>query len=54
VKIENNLFTGDTIIKSTRIVTKLPGGDERDLELSLQKLREIGLENLNLYCGHGE
>jgi glyoxylase-like metal-dependent hydrolase (beta-lactamase superfamily II) len=54
IKIENNLFTGDTIIKSTRTVTKLPGGNERDLELSLQKLEKIGLGDFNLYCGHGE
>jgi glyoxylase-like metal-dependent hydrolase (beta-lactamase superfamily II) len=54
MKIENNLFTGDTIIQSVRTVTKLPGGNEKDLKLSLQKLNKIGMENFNLYCGHGE
>jgi glyoxylase-like metal-dependent hydrolase (beta-lactamase superfamily II) len=54
IKIENNLFTGDTIIKSVRTVTKLPGGNEKDLEASLQKLAAMNLEKFNLYCGHGE
>ncbi|MDR3244892.1 MAG: MBL fold metallo-hydrolase, partial [Prevotellaceae bacterium] len=54
IKIDNNLFTGDTIIKSIRTVTKLPGGSEEELANSMEKLMNIGLLNLNLYCGHGE
>ncbi|MDR0605738.1 MAG: MBL fold metallo-hydrolase, partial [Bacteroidales bacterium] len=54
IKIGANLFTGDTIIKSVHTVTKLPGGNKKDLELSLQKLKAMNLEKLNLYCGHGE
>jgi glyoxylase-like metal-dependent hydrolase (beta-lactamase superfamily II) len=54
IKIDDNLFTGDTIIKSTRTVTKLPGGDAKELANSMEKLENMGLLNLNLYCGHGE
>lgn len=54
IKIGNNLFTGDTIIKSVATVTKLPGGNKKDLEISLQKLEAMNLENFNIYCGHGE
>jgi glyoxylase-like metal-dependent hydrolase (beta-lactamase superfamily II) len=54
IKIGNNLFTGDTIIKSIRTVTKLPGGNQKELESSLKKLKAMNLEKLNLYCGHGE
>jgi glyoxylase-like metal-dependent hydrolase (beta-lactamase superfamily II) len=54
LKMENNLFTGDTFIKSVKTVTKLPGGNKKDLEESMQKLKIMEFYKLNLYCGHGE
>ena len=53
IKIGDNLFTGDTIIKSTPTITKLPGGDKNKLDQSLRKLTDMGLADLNLYYGHG-
>ena len=54
IKINNNLFTGDTIIKDIPTVTKLPEGSMNKLQNSMKKLIQMGLVNLNLYCGHGE
>ena len=52
IKIEDNLFTGDTIIKGIPTVTKLPGGNINKLKNSMKKLECLGLNNFNLYCGH--
>jgi glyoxylase-like metal-dependent hydrolase (beta-lactamase superfamily II) len=54
IKINNNLFTGDTVIKGVTTVTKLPGGDKDKLKNSMDKLMQKELYMLNLYCGHGE
>ena len=52
IKIFNNLFTGDTIIKEIRTVTKRQGGNKEKLQNSIEKLKKMGLNSLNLYCGH--
>jgi len=54
IRIENNLFTGDTVIKGVPTVTKLPEGNKDKLKNSMAKLEQKGLNKLNLYCGHGE
>jgi len=54
IKINKCLFTGDTIIKNTPTITKLPGGSKRKLQESMEKLILLGLHKLDLYCGHGE
>jgi len=54
IKINNDIFTGDTIIKDTQTVTKLPSGNKDKLQNSIEKLVQMGLPNFNLYCGHGE
>jgi hydroxyacylglutathione hydrolase len=54
IRIDNNLFTGDTIIKGVPTVTKLPGGNKDKLQNSIKKLKQKGLDKLNLYCGHGK
>jgi hydroxyacylglutathione hydrolase len=54
IKINNNLFTGDTVIKNVYTVTKLPEGSKEKLKKSMEKLEKKGLHKLNLYCGHGE
>ena len=52
IKVCNHLFTGDTIIKGIKTVTKLPGGNKEKLQNSIEKLEKMGLNSLNLYCGH--
>lgn len=54
IKINDNLFTGDTIIKGVPTVTKLPGGSKEKLKNTMNKLKTLGINNFNLYCGHGE
>jgi glyoxylase-like metal-dependent hydrolase (beta-lactamase superfamily II) len=54
ILIENNLFTGDTIIKNTKTVTKLPDGSKEKLIESFSLL-ENSLKNrkIKIYSGHG-
>ena len=54
IKIYQNLFTGDTIIKGIPTITKLPGGNKYKQQDSIKKLMRLGLTNLDLYCGHWE
>lgn len=54
IKINDNLFTGDTVIKDVPTVTKLPEGNKDKLQNSMKKLEQKGLYKLNLYYGHGE
>jgi len=55
IKVNNILFTGDTIIKGlkTRINHRF-GGNKDDLLKSLSKLKEICCESCIVYPGHGE
>lgn len=53
--IGNHLFTGDTIIKGEKTVTKLPGGNRTEWENSIKELKEkYGKKDPVLCCGHGE
>ena len=51
--IENQLFTGDTILKRRVGRIDLPGGDPAALSDSLRKLSLLPPE-LEIYPGHGE
>lgn len=48
------LFTGDTLIRDTRTVTKLPGGDKRALEASIKSILGTFPGDTRVYPGHGE
>ena len=52
--IDNFLFTGDTVIKDTRTVTKLKGGSAESLKASLDKLEQLKGRGLEVCPGHGE
>ena len=52
--IENYLFTGDTVIKDTRTVTKLRGGSADSLRISLRTLEQKRGHGLEVCPGHGE
>ena len=51
---KNFIFTGDTIFKNGYGRTDLPGGSEKDLENSLEKLAKILKPGMMVYPGHGE
>ena len=51
---KNNLFTGDTLIKGIRTVTKLRGGSKSDLIHSMTFLDEMLDGNIVIYPGHNE
>jgi len=48
------IFTGDTLFKDGYGRTDLPGGSEKDLERSLEKLKKILESGTSVYPGHGE
>jgi len=52
IKIDNNIFTGDTIIKNHRTVTKLPTGNKKDLKKSIDCI--FCLNKIKVCPGHGE
>lgn len=54
--VENNLFSGDTIIKKEFLVSKLPGGNKMQLQKSIEKIDEISknINNLKVFPGHGD
>lgn len=52
IKIDDNLFTGDTIFSGTVGRTDLFGGDENELIKSLKKIKDIDFKNV--FPGHGK
>lgn len=54
--IENCLFSGDTIIKKEYLVSKLPGGNKKQLQKSIEEIEKLSKEinNLTVFPGHGE
>ena len=48
------LFTGDTLIKDVRTVTKLKGGSVENLEESMKVISALKGNNLKVMPGHGE
>lgn len=51
IKIGNLIFTGDTLFPNACGRTDLPGGNPRDLMLSLKKLAKLP-DNTVIYSGH--
>lgn len=55
IRIGENLFVGDLILKDLAPVVKLPGADIHQLKQSLDLIKlKYKEENLILKCGHGE
>jgi len=48
------LFTGDTLIKDLRTVTKLPTGSVEKLKESLNAIEKLRGMDITVYPGHGE
>lgn len=51
---ENFIFTGDTLFKEGCGRTDFPGGSEKELRESLEKLKKILKPGITVYPGHGE
>ena len=49
--IENYIFTGDSYIPGTKVVTNLPGGDKRQAQISMKRLIELSQDKI-LFPGH--
>lgn len=55
ILIDNNLFTGDTIIKNSKTVIKLPGGSKSKLIESLYLLNnKFSEKHIRIHSGHGD
>ena len=52
--VEGMLFTGDTLIKDVRTVTKLKGGSVEKLEVSIKRISELKGNKLKVKPGHDE
>ncbi|HAY3544500.1 TPA: MBL fold metallo-hydrolase [Elizabethkingia anophelis] len=53
LKINNSFFSGDFLLRGTRIVTNLPTGSKKDYQQSLEKYKNM-LKGINVFPGHGE
>ncbi|MCI6007538.1 MBL fold metallo-hydrolase [Oscillospiraceae bacterium LCP25S3_E10] len=51
--IDNNIFTGDTLMKLSMGRTDFPTGSDDDMKASLKRLAALQ-ENYNVYPGHGD
>ncbi len=49
----NKIFTGDTLIKNQKIITKLPGGNKLSYEKTKGELDDILIDYEMIYPGHG-
>lgn len=52
-KNENTMFTGDFIFKGTIGRTDLPTGDIKEMENSIEKIKQYN-KDITLYPGHGD
>lgn len=52
--VEGMLFTGDTLIKDVRTITKLKGGSVEKLDESMKVIAALKGSNLKVMPGHGE
>lgn len=52
--VDGMLFTGDTLIKDVRTVTKLKGGSVEKLEESMKVIAALQGKNLRVMPGHGD
>jgi hydroxyacylglutathione hydrolase len=54
IGIDQNLFTGDTIVPGHQTVVRLPGGDRHILESTIATLFERFPKETVIYPGHGD
>lgn len=49
--IDDAIFTGDSYIPGIKTITNLPGGDKRQAEESIMRIKHLSI-NRNIYPGH--
>lgn len=55
IEILNHLFVGDLLIRNSKTVTKLPGGNKSSLITSVQLVEQLSKNNSKvIHSGHGE
>lgn len=54
IMVDKMFFTGDTLIKDTRTVTKLKGGSEERLQETINLFKKLDGNKLNVKPGHGD
>ncbi|UBD75552.1 MBL fold metallo-hydrolase [Parabacteroides goldsteinii] len=54
IKIGNCLFTGDTLLKDLRTVTKLFCGSKEKLSMTIEKIKKLQGKKYHVFPGHGE
>lgn len=54
ILVDSKLFTGDTLLKNDKTVTKLPGGDAESLKESVDTILALRDEIEIIYPGHGD
>lgn len=54
ILINDHLFTGDTLIKDLKTVTKLKCGSKEDLKYSLQYYQSLKGLGIHIHPGHGD
>lgn len=52
--VDGNLFTGDTLIKDTRTVTKLKSGSVEKLNATINAISFLQGKGIIIYAGHGD
>ncbi|MCW2120289.1 MBL fold metallo-hydrolase [Flavobacterium sp. 7A] len=52
-KIEQAIFSGDSLIPETAVITKLKSGNKADAKKSIIKIRDNASKNDVIYPGHG-
>jgi len=54
IKIDDSIFTGDTMLNNTKVPLNLPSSNKADYENSLRKLENILETGNTIYPGHGD
>ena len=52
--IDQNLFTGDTLLNGTKVPLNLPGSNKANYRTSIEKLKKTFRSEIMIYPGHGE
>ena len=52
IKVENNVFSGDSYIPGVKVIASFPNSDREDARISKERIMEL-TKDCSLYPGHG-